>query len=58
MFGGERRFYFVLATRLGMTVSQLLANVSSRELTEWRAIYQIEHSERQHAASKRRAGIN
>ncbi len=30
-----RQFYFRLAAHLGMTVGELLARVSSRELTEW-----------------------
>lgn len=57
MGGGERRFYFALATRLGMTVGQLLNTISSREITEWRALYRVEASEREHAAAKRKAGI-
>lgn len=31
----ERKFYFRLAAHLGMTVTELLARTSSRELTEW-----------------------
>ncbi|MGW4641803.1 phage tail assembly protein T [Sphaerisporangium sp. NPDC004334] len=31
----ERRFAFRLASHLGMTVGRLLAEISSRELTEW-----------------------
>lgn len=40
MGGGERRFHFELAEHLHMTVGQLLASVSSAELTEWRAYFQ------------------
>ncbi|MBO2530966.1 MAG: hypothetical protein CW348_14160 [Thermobifida sp.] len=35
----EREFYFRLAGHLGMTVAELLARISSRELTEW-AVYE------------------
>ena len=31
----ERRFYFRLASHLGYTVGELLARISSRELSEW-----------------------
>ncbi len=37
----ERRFYFALAEKLGMTVGELLRKISSRELTEWAAYYKI-----------------
>ena len=43
----EERFYLVLARELGMTKQQLLANISSRELTEWEALYQLEGDERE-----------
>ena len=33
----ERRFYFRLAAHLGLTVGELLARISSHELTEWAA---------------------
>lgn len=33
----EREFYFRLAAHLGMTVAEMLARTSSRELTEWMA---------------------
>ena len=33
----EREFYFRLAAHLGMTVAEMLARISSRELTEWAA---------------------
>lgn len=35
----ERELYFRLAAHLGMTVAELLARISSRELTEW-AVYE------------------
>jgi hypothetical protein len=38
----ERRFYFRLALALGRTVADLLAGISSAELTEWEAYYQLE----------------
>lgn len=37
----ERRFYFRLASHLGMTVGRMLAEISSRELTEWMVYEQI-----------------
>lgn len=37
----ERRFYFRLACHLHMTVGELLARISSRELTEWMIYEQI-----------------
>ncbi|MFD8556621.1 DUF4035 domain-containing protein [Streptosporangium canum] len=37
----ERRFYFRLASHLHMTVGRLLAEVSSRELSEWMVYEQI-----------------
>ena len=37
----------MLARELGMTKQQLLANISSRELTEWEALYQLEGDERE-----------
>jgi hypothetical protein len=43
----ERRFYFELARELGMTVAELLARISSRELTEWAVLYRIEAEERE-----------
>ncbi len=51
----ERRFYFRLARDLGMTVGELLARMSSDELTEWIALYRIEHSEREQAAQRAKA---
>ena len=41
----ERRFYFALAERLGCTVAELLARISSRELTEWMAYMRMEAKE-------------
>ena len=42
----ERRFYFRLARDLGgLTVGELLARISSAELTEWVAIYLLENEE-------------
>jgi len=43
-----------------MTVGELLARMSSAELTEWIALYRIEHSEaeqaRERAKQKAKAG--
>jgi hypothetical protein len=30
-----RRFYFILAEKLGCTVGELLSRISSSEITEW-----------------------
>jgi len=38
-----------------MTVAELLTRMSSTELTEWIALYRIEHSEREQAAERARA---
>jgi len=38
----ERLFYFRLALALGVTVQDLLVRISSSELTEWMAYYQME----------------
>ena len=35
-----------------MTVGTMLASMSSHELTEWIALYRIEHSEREQAAQR------
>lgn len=41
-----------------MTVTQLLANTTSRELAEWRAIYRIEKREQEKArADKMKANV-
>ena len=37
----ERQFYFRLAGHLGMPVRELLARISSRELTEWMAYERV-----------------
>lgn len=37
----QREFYFSLALRLGMTVDDMLHRISSRELTEWMAYFDI-----------------
>lgn len=39
---------FGLARELGMTVSELGERMTSRELTEWMALYKIEASEQDH----------
>lgn len=39
----QRRFYFRLAERLGMTVRELLSRTTSAELTEWMAFTAIEN---------------
>lgn len=41
----EKRFVYCLALRLGMTVSRLLEEVSSRELCEWMAFFALEKEE-------------
>lgn len=41
----ERRFYFALAEKLGMTVGEMLHKISSTEITEWAAYYRIESIE-------------
>ena len=38
-----------------MTVGELLARMASDELTEWIALYRIEHSEREQAAQRAKA---
>ncbi len=52
MGGGERRFYFELAEKLGCTVEELLARVSSKELTEWIVVWKLRAQERQAARRK------
>jgi hypothetical protein len=37
----ERYFYFALAEKLGMTVSEMLRKISSSELTEWMAFFKV-----------------
>lgn len=39
------RFYYELASELGYTVGDLLASVSSEELTYWKALYRLRHEE-------------
>lgn len=46
----ERRFYFALAEKLGMTVGELLRRMSSLELTEWMAYYRVKAAEEEQAA--------
>ena len=43
----ERIFVFRLARELGMTVSRLLDEVDSRELSEWMAFFSIEKDEQE-----------
>lgn len=38
-----------------MTVGDMLTRMSSEELTEWIALYRIEHSEREQAAQRAKA---
>lgn len=38
-----------------MPVGELLDRMSSEELTEWIALYRIEHSEREQAAQRAKA---
>jgi hypothetical protein len=37
----ERRFYFFLAEKLGKTVAELLAQITSSEITEWVAYFNL-----------------
>jgi len=48
----ERRFYFALARELGMTVKELLSKISSRELTEWKAFFELENAEMKNAEAR------
>jgi len=41
-----------------MTVSQLLCNISSAELTEWVAFYKIKSYEQKQAAQQRKKNAN
>ncbi len=41
----ERRFYFELALALGCTVPELLSRVSSAELVEWAAFFDLRNKE-------------
>jgi hypothetical protein len=45
-----------LAQELKMTVRQLLANVTSEELTEWSLLYQLQAMERKHAEAMSKGG--
>jgi hypothetical protein len=47
-------FYLRLARDLGMTRAQLLAGISSRELTDWMAFYRIEAEQRAEADAQRK----
>lgn len=53
MLGGERRLYFELAEKLGMTVEDMLNRMSSRELTEWIELFRIRRVEYQHERDSR-----
>lgn len=44
----EKRFQFMLADRLHMTVGQLMSGISAEEFVEWRALYEVEAREEQH----------
>lgn len=44
----------MLADRLGMTVGELMARMSAEEYVRWRALFEVEGRERQHAAKTRR----
>lgn len=41
----EERFYLNLARELGMTRDEMLARISSVELTDWIALYRMEAKE-------------
>jgi hypothetical protein len=41
-----------------MTVGQLLANVSSEELTEWSLLYQLQAMERKHQEAMSGGGMS
>lgn len=41
----ERRLYFELALALGCTVSELLSRISSTELVEWAAFFDLRNKE-------------
>jgi len=43
----ERLFLFRLARELGYTVSRLLNELDSREISEWMAFFNIEQEERE-----------
>jgi len=45
-------FYFFLAETLGMTVAELLHNISSEELSYWMAYYNIKRQEEEAAQKK------
>lgn len=50
----ERRLYFKLAETIGCTVSNLLNNIDSAELTEWIAYFQLVHEEEKAALERRK----
>lgn len=37
--------YFELAEKLGYTVDELLENISSEELSEWRIVWELRYEE-------------
>ena len=46
MLAPERRFYHFLAEKLGRTVGELLASISSSELIDWAAHFELLEQER------------
>ena len=53
MGGGERRFYFELAEKLGCTVEELLHRITSAEITEWIVLWKLRAQEAKARANKR-----
>lgn len=47
----------MLALRLGMTLAQLLKNISSTELTEWIAYFELEANDQRAAMEKSGSGL-
>jgi len=46
MLAPERRFYHILAEKLGRTVGELLASISSSEIIDWAAHFELMEQER------------
>jgi len=51
----ERRFYFDLALKLGMTVGEMLQKMDSAEVTEWLAYFQVQQPEKPKTSDALRA---
>lgn len=50
-------FLFTLASKLGMTASDLMDNMSSTEFTEWRAYFEVVQHERERQQRLRDKGM-